>query len=109
MATSKSYLQYVMDQAGCLDLRYRAMMGEYVLYYRDKVIGGLYDNCLMVKDVPAARALMPEVLPRAPYEGARGMLEVERLEDREFLEELFEAMYPQVNLPKPRRRRKNVQ
>ena len=106
MATSKTYLQYVQDQTAGLDVRCRPMMGEYVLYYRDRVAGGLYDNCLMVKDVPAARALMPEAMPQPPYSGARPMLAVDRLDDRAFLEVLFEDMYPQLPPPTQKRRKK---
>ena len=105
MATTKDYLEYVRGQLDGLDVRFRAMMGEYVVYYRDKVIGGLYDNALAVKDVPAARALMPEVVPEPPYEGAKGALFVDRVDDRAFLAELFEAMYPELPAPKPKKAR----
>ena len=105
MATSRDYLEYVRGQLDGLDVRFRAMMGEYVVYYRDRVIGGLYDNALAVKDVPAARALMPDVTPEPPYEGAKGALFVDRVDDRAFLAELFEAMYPELPAPKPKKAR----
>ena len=105
MATTKDYLEYVRGQLDGLDVRFRAMMGEYVVYYREKVIGGLYDNALAVKDVPAARALMPDATPQPPYEGAKGALFVERVDDREFLAELFEAMYPELPAPKARKKK----
>ena len=105
MATTKDYLNYICGQLAGLDVRTRPMMGEYLVYYREKLIGGLYDNALAVKDVPAARALMPDVTPQPPYEGAKGALFVERVDDREFLAELFEAMYPELPAPKPKKPR----
>ena len=105
MATSKDYLNYISGQLEGLDVRIRPMMGEYLLYYREKLIGGLYDNALAVKDVPAARALMPDVMPEPPYEGAKGALFVDRVDDRTFLAELFEAMYPELPAPKPKKAR----
>ena len=105
MATSERFLDYVAGQLEGLDVRFRPMMGEYVLYYREKVIGGLYDDMLAVKDVPAARALLPDAEPQPPYPGAKGMLFVDRLDDREFLAELFEAVWPELPAPRPKRRR----
>ena len=105
MATSKDYLEYMTGQLEGLEVRFRPMMGEYLVYFREKLIGGFYDNALAVKDVPAARALMPGVTPQPPYEGAKGALFVERVDDREFLAELFEAMYPELPVPKPKKPR----
>ena len=103
MATKQSFLEYVSAQFDGLDVRFRPMMGEYVVYYREKVIGGLYDDALAVKDTPAARALLPDAEPQPPYPGAKGMLFVDRLDDRAFLAELFAAMWPELPLPKPRK------
>ena len=94
MASSKEYLDFVLEQ--CTGLSTRAMMGEYVLYYGGKVVGGIYDNRLLVKPTPSAIALMPEAPRELPYEGAKDMLLVEDIENREFLEKLFEAMYPEL-------------
>ena len=105
MATSKSYMEYVRGQLPEEDVRFRAMMGGYVIYYREKLIGGLYGDAFAVKDVPAARALLPGVVPRPPYEGAKGALFVDRLEDRAFLAELCAAMYPELPAPKPKKPR----
>ena len=90
MASSKEYLEFVLDQ--CSGLSARAMMGEYMLYYGGKVVGGIYDNRLLVKPTPSAVALMPEAPHELPYEGAKEMLLVEDIEDREFLKKLFEAI-----------------
>ena len=101
MASSKEYLDFFLDQ--CAGLSARAMMGEYVLYYGGKVVGGIYDNRLLVKPTPSAIALMPKAPREMPYEGAKEMLLVEDIENREFLEKLFEAMSPE--LPEPKKKR----
>ena len=101
MASSKEYLNFVLDQ--CRDLSARAMMGEYVLYYGGKVVGGVYDNRLLVKPTPSSIALMPEARREPPYEGAKEMLLVEDIEDGELLQKLFEAMYEE--LPEPKKKR----
>ena len=101
MASSKEYLEFVLDQ--CSGLSACAMMGEYVLYYGGKVVGGIYDNRLLVKPTPSAVALMPEAPRELPYEGAKEMLLVEDIEDRAFLNKLFEAMY--AELPEPKKKK----
>ena len=101
MASSKEYIKFVLDQ--CNGLSARAMMGEYVLYYGGKVVGGVYDNRLLVKPTPSAKALMPNAEYQLPYEGAKEMLLVEDIENRVFLKELFEAMY--TELPEPKKRK----
>ena len=101
MASSKEYIEFVLDQ--CSGLSARAMMGEYVLYYGGKVVGGIYDNRLLVKSIPAAIALMPEAQRELPYEGAKEMLLVEDVEDRDFLHKLFEEMYE--DLPEPKKKK----
>ena len=104
MASSKDYLEFVLDQLIPLnDVSYRAMMGEYILYYRGKIFGGIYDDRLLVKDVSAARERMPEAQRELPSEGAKEMLLVEEVDDAEFLCGLVEAMYE--DLPSPRRKR----
>ena len=102
MASSKEYIEFVLDQ--CNGLSARAMMGEYVLYYGGKVVGGVYDNRLLVKPTPSAKALMPNAEYQLPYEGAKEMLLVEDIENRDFLRQLFEAMYEDLPEPKKRKR-----
>lgn len=85
------------------------MMGEYILYYRGRVIGGIYDDRLLVKPVPAAVSRMPEAPRELPYEGARPMLLVGNVDDREFLAELIGAMYEELPAPKPKKRRQALQ
>ena len=97
MASTKEYLEFVLEQlSGLDDIRYRAMMGEYVLYYRDKVFGGIYDDRLLIKPVPAAVKLLPEATMELPYEGAKEMILVEDVDNREFLCELVEAMWEEL-------------
>lgn len=106
MATTDEYRDYILEQFHLApDISARKMMGEYVLYCRGKVLGGLYDNRLMVKPVPAARALMPGAPETPPYPGARPMLEVEQVEDPAFLCRLAEAMWPELPAPAPKRRK----
>ena len=105
MASNKEYLRYILDQLSDLDdITYRAMMGEYIIYYRGKIIGGIYDDHFLIKPVKAAKAIMPEAKMELPYEGAKEMLLVDDVENREFLRELLEAMYEE--LPSPKKRRK---
>lgn len=97
MASKKDYLQFVLDQLSLLeDITSRAMMGEYVLYFRGKVFGGIYDDRFLVKPTPAAAAMMPNASRELPYEGAKPMLLVDNVEDKAFLRDLVEAMYPEL-------------
>ncbi|WP_407424456.1 TfoX/Sxy family protein [Methanobrevibacter sp.] len=105
MTSIRQYLEYVLDQLSDLDdISYRAMMGEYIIYYRGKIVGGIYDDRFLVKPVKSAMEMMPNADMELPYEGAREMLLVDDLEDREFLNELIEAMHE--DLPAPRKRRR---
>lgn len=110
MASSREYLEFILGQlSGLEEITHRAMMGEYILYYRGKVIGGIYDDRLLVKPVPAVVSRMPEALRELPYEGARPMLLVGNVDDREFLTELIGAMYEKLPAPKPKKRRQALQ
>ena len=101
MASSKEYLDFVLEQ--CRGLSARAMMGEYVLYCGGKVVGGIYDNRLLVKPTKSAVALLPNTPRELPYEGAKEMLLVEDIEDKELLKKLFEAMHEE--LPEPKKKK----
>ena len=97
MASSREYLDFILEQLSELDeVSYRAMMGEYILYFRGKVIGGIYDNRFLVKPTPSAMAKMPNAEMELPYEGGKEMLLVDELENRDFLRELFESMYEEL-------------
>ena len=101
MASSKEYLDFVIEQ--CSGLSVRAMMGDYVLYYGGKVVGGVYDNRLLVKPTKSVVSFLPNAPYELPYEGAKEMLLVEDIEDRELLKKLFEAMYEE--LPEPKKKK----
>ena len=104
MASSKEYLDYILEQLSAADdISYRAMMGEYIIYYRGRVAGGIYDDRFLVKATKSAMEMMPDADQEIPYEGAKAMLLVYDVEDREFLRELLEAMYPELPAPKKRK------
>ena len=106
MASSKEFLEFVLEQLSELDnISHRQMMGEYIIYYRQKIAAYICDNRLLVKPVPSALRLMTNAAYELPYEGAKEMLLVENAEDREFLKTLFEAMYDELPLPKKRKSR----
>ena len=101
MASSKEYLDYVMDQlSGLQEVTYKPMMGEYIIYYRGKIIGGIYDDRFLVKPVRAALEMMPDAEMETPYEGAKQMILVDDVENRSFLTELLENMYDELPAPK---------
>ena len=105
MASSKGYLDFILDQLSELeDISYRAMMGEYIIYYGGKVIGGIYDDRFLVKPTKSASAMMPEAGMECPYEGAKKMLLVDNVESKEFLKALLDAMYEELPAPKKRKR-----
>ena len=105
MASSKEYLDFVLGQLSELDeITYRAMMGEYIIYYRSKIVGGIYDDRLLVKPVKAAIDYMPTAPYELPYEGAKEMLLVEEVDNRDFLTGLFNAMYEELPTPKPKKK-----
>ena len=101
MASSKEYLEYVLEQLSELDeITYKAMMGEYIIYYRGKIIGGIYDDRFLVKNIKAASDMMPEAELELPYEGAKKMLLVDEIDNRDFLAGLLKAMYEELPAPK---------
>ena len=101
MASSKEYLHFILEQLSDLDdVSYRPMMGEFILYYRGKIIGGIYDDRLLVKRTTFALELMPAAICTLPYEGAKKMLLVDEVDSKELLIKLFEAMYDELPLPK---------
>ena len=101
MASSKAYLHFILEQLSDLDdISYRPMMGEFILYYHGKIVGGIYDDRLLVKKTRSALELMPAAICELPYEGAKEMLLVDEVDSKEFLTELFEAMYDELPMPK---------
>ena len=97
MASSKEYLQFVLDQLSGVDgVTHRAMMGEFILYYRGKVFGGIYDDRFLVKDLPSAAKLMPQASRELPYDKGSPMLMVDNIDDKSFLSSLVTAMYDEL-------------
>ena len=105
MASSQEYLQFVLEQLSDLEeINYRAIMGEYIIYYRSKIIGGIYDDRLLVKPIKSAISYMPTVTYELPYDGAKEMLLVEEVDRKEFLAGLFNAMYAELPVPKSKKK-----
>ena len=104
MASRKEYLDFILEQLSELeDVSCRAMMGEYVIYYRGKVVGGVYDDRFLVKPTKSAVAMMPNAVMELPYNGAKEMLLVDDVDNKEFLKELLEAMYSELPASKKRK------
>ena len=103
MASSKEYLDFILEQLSELDeITYRGMMGEYIIYYRGKVVGGIYDDRFLVKNIKEAADMMPEATLELPYDGAKEMLMVDDIENKEFLRDLLEGMVDALPAPKKR-------
>ena len=97
MASTKEYLEYVLEQLSEVDgLRYRPMMGEYLIYCKNRLVGGVYDDRLLVKPTKSALALLPDAPREEPYPGGRPMLLVTEMENKRLLQELLEAMADEV-------------
>lgn len=106
MASSKEYLEFILGQLSELeDITYRTMMGEFIIYYRGKVVGGIYDDRLLVKPVKSTIRYMPTATYELPYDGAKEMLLVDELDNKEFLVELFNAMYEELPTPKVKKKK----
>lgn len=105
MATGKDYLAFVLEQLSEVDdITYRQMMGEYIIYQNGKIAAYLCDNRLLVKPVPSAEAMLSGAPHEPPYDGAKDMILVERIEDKQFLTRLFNTMYDELPLPKKRKK-----
>ena len=104
MASHKEYLDFILEQISELEeITYRAMMGEYIIYYRGKIVGGIYDDRLLVKPVKSAISFMPDANYELPYEGAKEMLLVNDVDNKDFLTRLFNAMYNDLPAPKKKK------
>ena len=105
MASSKEYLTFILDQFSELEeMSYRPMMGEYILYYRGKIIGGIYDNRLLLKPVKVIFDQLGQTRLERPYEGAKEMILLEELEDKSFLARLIKDMYEVLPAPKVKKK-----
>ena len=106
MATSKEFISYIKEQLSELEeITTRSMMGEYIIYYRGKIAAYVCDDKLLVKPVPAAEKYILDAKREPPYAGAKDMLLVEEVDNREYLEGLFNAIYDELPAPKPKKKR----
>lgn len=106
MASSKEYLDFILEKLSDLEeITYRAMMGEFIIYYRGKIVGGIYDDRFLVKPVKSAINYMPVARYELPYEGAKEMLLVDEVDDKEFLTGLLNAMYDELPTPKKKKKK----
>jgi len=97
MASSKEYLNFILDQlSGLNGITYRAMMGEYIIYYNGKIVGGIYDDRFLIKPVKSALIMLPDAKMELPYEGGKDMVLVEDVDNRDLLQELLQAMYEEL-------------
>lgn len=104
MATKKEYLDFILDQlSGLSEITYRMMMGEYIIYYRGKIAAYVCDDRFLVKSVDSVKRLLPDAPLEPPYEGAKDMVLVENIDNREFMEQMFDAMYEELPLPKKKK------
>ena len=104
MTSRKAYLDFILEQlSGLDDISYRGMMGEYIIYYRGRVVGGIYDDRFLVKPTKSAAAMMPNAIRELPYKGAKEMLLVDNVDNKAFLRELLEAMLDEL----PAQKKKN--
>ncbi len=104
MASDKKYLEFILEQlSGAQDVSYRSMMGEFIIYCRGRVVGGIYDNRFLIKPTKSALEMMPDAERELPYEGAKEMLLVDNPEDRDFMCRLIEAVCGEVPAPKKKK------
>ena len=109
MASSKEYLDFILEQLSELEeITYRSMMGEYIIYYRGKIVGGIYDDRFLVKPVKSAIAYMPNAKYELPYDGAKEMLLVDDVDNKEYLTELFNSMYKELPAIKTKKKKWTV-
>ncbi|MBQ7580904.1 MAG: TfoX/Sxy family protein [Clostridia bacterium] len=105
MASSKEYLNFILEQfSETEEITYRAMMGEYLLYYRGKVFGGIYDDRFLVKITNSSEKMMPDARRELPYAGAKEMILCDNVDDRDFLRKLVEAMFDELSAPKKKKK-----
>lgn len=103
MSSSRNYLNFILEQLSELDnISYKQMMGEFIIYYRDKIVGGIYDDRLLVKPTKSSISFIPNASYESPYDGAKKMLLVDNVDSKEYLTQLFKVMYEE--LPEPKKR-----
>ena len=97
MASSKEYLQFILEQLSDEDeITYRKMMGEHIIYYHGKIIGGIYDDRLLIKPINPALEYISEIIYETPYEGAKKMIIIKDVDSKKFLTGLFKVIYDEL-------------
>lgn len=105
MATKKEYLEFILEQlSGLSEITYRCMMGEYIIYYRGKIAAYVCDDRFLVKPVESVKRMIPNAPLEPPYAGAKNMVLIEDIDNKDFLTKLFTVMYPE--LPEPKKKKK---
>ena len=105
MADNKELAAFIMDELSELgNVRNIPMMGGYVFYYNERIFGGIYESGFMVKVTKAGRKYMPDSIPEPPYDGAKEMLPVTILENRQLLCEMVREMYDELPERKPKKK-----
>ena len=104
MASSKEFLEYILEQLSEVEeITYRAMMGEYIIYYKGRIADGIYDDRLLIKPVKSAIDYVSDIRYEVPYEGAKEMILIEEVDNKEYLTELFKAIYDDLPTPKKKK------
>lgn len=97
MSNNKELTYYIMDQLSELgDVRNIPMMGGYIFYYKERIFGGIYGNGFMVKITESSKKYMPDSEPISPYKGAKLMLPVTILDNKEKLQAMVSEMYSEL-------------
>ena len=106
MDSRKEYLDFILEQLSDLgEISYKSMMGGYIIYYRGKIVGGIYDDRFLVKPVKSAIAYMQNLKYELPYDGAKEMLLVDDVDNKEYLTGLFNSMYDELPAPKLKKKK----
>jgi len=109
MSKNKELADYIMEQLSDLgEVRNIPMMGGYIFYYRERIFGGIYESGFLVKITEASKKYMPDSVPEPPYEGAKPMLPVTILENRDILQTMVKQMYPELPERKPKKKKRSV-
>lgn len=101
MSSSRDFLDFVLEHLSSLPyITYRAMMGEFVIYYHGTVVGGVYDNRLLIKPTESVKKIIPNAIMEVPYPGSKPMVMIDDIENPELLERVFNAVYNDLSKSK---------
>lgn len=83
MKTTNEYKEYILENIDLKEILCRSMMGEYLLYYKDILFGGIYNNRLLIKIVDTNKKY--HLNEEIPYEGAKPMYHIEDISNKELV------------------------